>query len=124
MNRRVFRGNIGAVILVLGVCLMTGCSTRVQTQPSQQQAAGAPSVKPDVIEAKPEWFGCQSDQDCRVVGGLCGAQQAVNRSFLQPFFEYVNRMNSVIECAVNAASQAPQTAQCIQRRCSLVPKQK
>lgn len=62
---------------------------------------------------------CAIDQDCQVVGGVCGNPLAVNRAAVNDVAEIITAYNSRIECERAPKSATPDTPACVQNRCEV-----
>ena len=62
---------------------------------------------------------CAADQDCQVVGGICGNPLAVNRAAVSDVAEIITAYNSRIECERAPKSATPDTPACVQNRCEV-----
>lgn len=62
---------------------------------------------------------CATDQDCQVVGGVCGNPLAVNRAAVSDVAKIIADINRRVECARGSAAARPETATCWQSRCEV-----
>ncbi len=53
---------------------------------------------------------CATDQDCQVVGGVCGNPLAVNRAVVSDVAKIIADINRRVECARGSAAARPETA--------------
>ena len=119
------RQSIVCWVLLFSVGLLSGCRTSETSHlphlQNQSQSLGKPvhSAKQPIVEAKPQWFSCESHSECSVEPGPCGTVEAVNTQFLEPFRTYREQLNPSLECH-NTAPPSPQSkAVCIQHRCNV-----
>lgn len=62
---------------------------------------------------------CAADQDCQVVGGVCGNPLAVNRAAVSDVAEIMAELNRRIDCARGAPPEVAGTAACQNNVCAL-----
>ena len=111
------------LILMLSLTAATGCSSAVNPNSTGTNLHKIkPIVQPPVvIAAYPTWFACKTEQDCTVAEGLCGIDQAVNKTFTTQFFSYRDDMERSTGCIDKAVDTPVHTARCVQHRCMLNP---
>lgn len=62
---------------------------------------------------------CATDQDCQMVGGVCGNPLAVNRAAVSDVAEIMADINRRAECSRRLVPASPETATCWQSRCEV-----
>ncbi|MGE0614213.1 MAG: hypothetical protein AB7P04_01115 [Bacteriovoracia bacterium] len=68
-----------------------------------------------------KWKECQSNGDCALVRGVCGAVDAVNGAMVKRYRAYVKRVSQVASCTANPPTKlADFRARCVETRCQAV----